>query len=728
MRTILCALLLTAALLPAATYEIKPAGGPVRVDGVLDEPVWAAALRIDRFYEVDPGDNTEPPVKTTAWFAYDDAYFYAAFRCDDPEPEQIRGRYADRDSAFPDDFIGFQLDPFRDRRNGVEFFVNPLGAQMDLTVAADGREDGTWDAIWDAAGRITPEGYEVEMAIPFQSLRFPKAEVQAWNFIVLRVHPRNFRRLYASAPQDRDLSCGLCQLDTMDGLRGIRPGHNIELVPTLTGIRTDARETSGAPMESGGTDAEAGLSGLWGVTPNLTLSGAVNPDFSQVEADARQIDVNTRFALFYDEKRPFFLEGRNYFQTDQNLVYTRTIADPDWGLKFTGKEGAHGIGALLAEDRQANFLIPSNAGSDLFTWDEPVTTGAFRYRRDLGRDSTVGVLYTDRRGDGYANQVYGADGRIRLGDADVLTLQAVGSSTRYPEAPGVDPAFDGSERDGASITAAYVHDSRHWYWELSYLDRDPDFRADLGFVPRVDLRYGMGFLSYTFRSETSPWWSRLRPSIWCDFTEDHGGTLTDWSGGGELNMKLARQTDGEVAWGRAMERYNGTDYLKNRFHVQFNSRFNRTMTAFVRFETGDQVDYANDRLGDATALHLQYDVRLWRRFFLWLEGSLERLDIAEGTVYDARIYYVKGLYHFSNALFIRGIVQFYDVDRDPALYRDEVMKNEKSLGTQLLLTYKVNPFTLAYLGYSDFGIEDDRTDRTTLNRTLFVKFSYAWRP
>jgi hypothetical protein len=728
MKAPLALLLLAAALLPAAAYEIKPAGGPVRVDGVLDEPVWAGALRIDRFYEVDPGDNTEPPVRTTAWFAYDEANFYAAFRCEDPAPGQIRARYADRDNAFPDDFIGFQLDPFRDQRNGVEFFVNPLGSQMDLTVAADGNEDSAWDAIWDAAGRITGEGYEVEMAIPFKSLRFPKAEVQAWNFIVIRVHPRNFRRLYASAPQDRDLSCGLCQLDTLEGFKGIRPGHNVELVPTLTGMRTDERQGPDAPMESGGTDLEAGLTGLWGVTPNLTLSAALNPDFSQVEADTQQIDVNTRYALFYEEKRPFFLEGRNYFQTYQNLVYTRTVADPDWGLKFTGKEGAHGIGALLAEDSQANFLIPSNAGSYLFTWEEPVTAGAFRYRLDLGRDSTAGVLYTDRRGGAYHSQVYGADGRIRLSDTDFLNLQAVGSSTRYPDLPAVDPAFDGSSPDGASLAGSYVHDSRHWYCEISYLDRAPGFRADLGFVPRVDLRTAAGFLAYTFRSETSPLWSRLRPSVWYDVTDDHDGTRTDWSGGADLYMKLARQTDGEVTWGRVMERYNGTDYFKSRFEVQFNSRFNRTMTAFIRFETGDKVDYANDRLGDETALHLQYDVRLWRRFFLWLEGSLERLDVPEGTVYDARVAYAKAIYHFSNALFIRGIVQVYDIHRDPSLYRDSVMEDERSVGTQLLLTYKVNPFTLAYVGYSDFGVEDDLTDPVTLNRTLFVKLSYAWRP
>ena len=729
MKSILALILLAAtALLSAESYEIKPAGGPIQVDGVLDEPVWAGALRIDRFYEVDPGDNTEPPVKTTAWLAYDDAYFYAAFRCEDPEPGAIRARYADRDSAFPDDFIGFQLDPFRDQRNGVEFFVNPLGSQMDLSVAADGMEDESWDAIWSAAGRITPQGYEVELAIPFKSLRFPKAEVQAWNFAVIRIHPRNFRRIYVSAPQDRDLSCGLCQLDTLEGFKGIRPGHNIELVPTVTGLRTESRETPDAPLESGGTDTEAGLSGLWGVTPNLTLSGALNPDFSQVEADTQQIDVNTRYALFYSEKRPFFLEGRNYFQTYQDLIYTRTIADPDWGLKFTGKEGANGIGVLLAEDGQANFLIPSGTGSSMFTWDEPVTAGAFRYRRDLGRDSTLGVIYTDRRGDGYSNRIYGADGRIRLGDTDFLTLQAVGSRTAYPDLPGVAPAFDGSTLDGSSTFASYIHDSRYWYWEVSYGEKDPEFRADLGFIPRVDTKSGMAYLAYTFRSETSPWWSRLRPSIWFEFTDDHNGARTDWSGGGELIMKLARQTDGEVSWGRVMERFNGTDYFKNRFEFQFNSRFNRTMTAFVRFETGDKVDYANDRLGDETALHLQYDVRLWRRFFLWLEGSLERLAIPEGKIYDARVYYIKGIHHFSNALFIRGIVQFYEVDRNPALYRDEVMGTERSIGTQLLLTYKVNPFTLAYLGYSDFGIEDDFTDRTTLNRTLFVKLSYAFRP
>jgi hypothetical protein len=716
------------ALLFPQSHSIPRASGTIKVDGMLDEAAWGDALIIDRFYEVDPGDNTDPPVRTVGYLTYDRDHFYLAFKCFDPRPEQIRARYADRDSVEADDYVGIMLDPFNDKRNGLVFLINPLGVQMDRTRQEPDEEDEAWDAIWSSAGRITAEGYEVEAAIPFKSLRFPNRPVQEWGFLMLRIYPRHFRYQLTSVPIDRDKNCFFCQVPALTGMEGIKPGHNIELVPTLTGIRTDEREDPGLPLQSSGADAEAGLSGTWGVTPNLTLNATVNPDFSQVEADTQQIAVNTRFALFYEEKRPFFLEGGDYFTTPLQAVYTRTVADPSWGLKFTGKEGADGFGVFFARDRQANFIIPSNQDSEMFTWDHPVDDAAVRYRRDVGEDSTLGLIATSRSGGDYFSRLYGGDERVRVGSNDFVNFQWLQSRTQYPEDPWVAEAFDGSRLTGEAFVISYEHESRNWEWSALWRERGPDFRADLGYIPRVDARNGNVYLAYILRDDKNPWYSRIMPGVWFDWTKDYTGKSTDWEGGFDLTLKLARQTDGEILWSRSMERYNGTDYHKEGLRLWFNSRFSRIMTAYIEAYDGDEVDYANDRLGHGRSLHLQYDVRLGRRLFVWVEGGLQRLDIPQGRVFDARLYYLRTLYHFSNTLFVRAIVQAVDIRRDPELYMEEVNRKERTISSQYLLTYKINPFTLFYLGYSDMGLEEDRVDLTAMNRTWFVKLSYAFRP
>ena len=720
--------LLLPALLSAQSFSVPKAAGPITIDGRIDEAAWDKALVIDRFYEIEPGDNTPPPVKTTAYLAYDHENFYMAFKCRDPHPDQIRARYADRDSVGPDDFVGIILDPFHDKRYGLEFFVNPLGVQMDLSRSEPGNEDSAWDTIWTSAGRITPDGYEVELAIPFKSLRFPDVPVQEWGFLLLRIYPRNFKGQFASAPYDKDKNCTLCQIPVLTGMEGVRPGRNIELVPTLTAMRNESRDDPSLPLSSPDTHVEGGLSGTWGITPTLTLNAALNPDFSQVEADTEQIAVNTRFALFYPEKRPFFLEGGNYFVTPLQAVYSRTVADPSWGAKVTGKEGGDAFGVFFSRDTQANFLIPSNQDSEMFTWEHPVEDGVFRYRRDVGNDSTLGFLATSRTGDGYFNRLYGGDGRLRLAPNDFIIFQALQSRTQVPDEPAVAAAFDGSARTGEAYSFDYQHITRTWQWEASYNDLGRDFRADMGFIPRVDTKTGYLYGGYTLRNDHNPLYSILIPSAWFQWTHDHNGVLTDWQGAADLVMNLARQTNGEITASRTMERYAGTDYLKNELHFWINSRFNRTMTAYMEVRDGDAVDYANNRPGTGQSLHLQYDVRVWRRLFVDVEGSLERLTIPQGEVYNARLYYFKALYHFSNSLFVRAIVQVMNIARNPALYLDTVNRRERTVSSQYLMTYKVNPFTLVYVGYSDAGLEEDHVDLTRMNRTYFIKLSYAVRP
>ncbi|MFL6290939.1 MAG: DUF5916 domain-containing protein, partial [Thermoanaerobaculia bacterium] len=342
-------------------YAVARATSAIKVDGNLDEAAWQAAAVIDLAFETRPAENTAPPVKTECLITHDDDSIYVAFRAHDPDPSQIRAHLSDRDKAFDDDFVGIVLDPFNDERRAFEFFVNPFGIQMDLFMDdVGGNESETWDAIWTSAGRVTGSGYEVEIAIPFSSLRFPRTEGdQIWGFDALRFYPRNQRHRIASQPMDRNVSCYLCQVSKMAGFAGVTPGLNMELVPTLTATRTDAKPDAFQDrLAEGDVETEPGITGKWGITPNLTLNAAINPDFSQVEADAAQLDVNTTFALFFPEKRPFFLEGADFFRTPFEAVFTRNVSDPEWGLKLTGKEGKNAVGVFVAQDDRTDFLIP----------------------------------------------------------------------------------------------------------------------------------------------------------------------------------------------------------------------------------------------------------------------------------------------------------------------------------------------------------------------------------
>ncbi len=427
---------------PALNAVVTPAASHIKVDGRLDEEAWQKAAMLDFPYEWTPGDNIPAPVRTEVLVTYDHARIYIAFRCFDPEPQKIRAHLMGRDAIdtfIMDDHVSFMLDTFNDERRAFQFRVNPLGVQADANFSElEGYEDFSWDAIWASAGRITDFGYTVEVAIPFNQLRFPKGGKElTWGFSAERSWPRNVRHRMTTHVRSRDRNCILCQFNKLNGFQGISPGKNLEFDPTLTAQRDDARDMATFPagdLEAGKVKFDPGISARWGVTPNLMLNATVNPDFSQVEADAAQLDVNTRFALYYPEKRPFFLEGADFFLTPLEMVFTRTVADPLWGGKMTGKIGRNAVGVFVTQDRINNLLFPSNQGTDMGSLSEDVWGGVFRFRRDVGRNSTVGFLYSGRVGDGYSNHVAGADGFLRLSRTKTVSWQALYSRTDYPEA------------------------------------------------------------------------------------------------------------------------------------------------------------------------------------------------------------------------------------------------------------------------------------------------------
>ena len=714
------------------TFEVRRADAAIRVDGSLADEGWKQAAVIDLSYEYFPGDNVPAPVRTEFLVTFGEEHLYLAFRAHDPEPRRIRAHLADRDAITTfqqDDHVGFILDPFNDERRGFQFRVNPLGVQADAVFSElEGIEDFSWDAIWESAGRITDEGYEVEIAIPFNQLRFPRTQAaQTWGFDAFRSWPRRVRHRIAAKYTDRNRACILCQADKLAGLTGMRPGRNVELDPTLTASRTDRREAfPGGPLEDGNARGDLGLTARWGITPNLILNATINPDFSQVEADVAQLDVNTRFALFFPEKRPFFLEGIDFFSTPLNTVFTRTIVDPAGGLKLTGKSGANAYGVFVARDEVNNILLPSNQGSDFASRVEDTTSVVGRYRRDVGRTSTVGALYAGRESGRYHNRLFGLDAFVRPGASDTIRLQVLRTDTANPS--GVrDLVGHGAEAFGGyGLYADYLHLSRDWFWQAGYQDLTRGFRADSGFVPRVDLRQADANLGHTFYGPAGGWFSQIQLGVQGQRIEDHDGLLTDQDAALFANYQGPLQSVANLELHRIKERFAGSLFEYTRIDGVFELRPSGDLRLNLDARVGGSVDYANGRQGDVVSLNPRIEYRLGRRLEVHLGHTRERLAVPGGRLFTAHLTQGRFVYHLGTRAFARAILQYTDVDRVAARFLAAVEPRSKRLFSQVLFSYKVNPQTVVLVGYSDnhSGLRD--VSLTQTDRTFFLKLGYAW--
>ena len=309
--------------------------GPIVVDGDLSDPGWKGAAVVDTFFETVFGDNRMPSVTTVAWLAYDDRYLYIAVRCDDPDARKIRAPYVDRDQVIgTDDNVAIFLDTRNDRRSAQEFRVSPRGIQADAVLNdANGNEDFSPDFYYDTAARITDQGWQAEVRIPLSSLRYPRADPQKWGIIIWRNYPRDFRYAIYSSPQPRGANCLVCLSRELTGLTALPSSTHLVVAPYASAQDVAQADAPGQPLGHGRTDRRAGLDVKWNPSASTALDATINPDFSQVEADVAQIAVNNRFALFFPEKRPFFLEGADLFDTPIQAVYTRTITSPRWGAR-----------------------------------------------------------------------------------------------------------------------------------------------------------------------------------------------------------------------------------------------------------------------------------------------------------------------------------------------------------------------------------------------------------
>jgi Domain of unknown function (DUF5916) len=596
----------------------------------------------------------------------------------------------------------------------------------------DGSEDWSWDAIWESAARMSATGYTVEVAVPFSSLRFPRTSgEQTWGFMAARDMPRSSRVRMRTTITDRDRACLICQFDKLTGFEGLEAGRNLELDPTVTAARSDVRSPfPSGRFTSGDADYEAGLSARWSVTPNVVFSGTLNPDFYQVEADSAQLDLNNRFQLFFPEKRPFFLEGADFFSTPLDLVFTRTIADPRWGAKLTGKEGHHAFGLSVAQDAVTGIMLPGYESDDFVGLSERHVSTIGRYRLDIGsRGSTIGALYAGREGDRYANRVGGLDANLRLSQADTLRLQFAGSHTEDPVT--VAPAIGGGPRRheavrGASYAVRYNHQDERWSWRLNTTGISPEFRADSGFMPQVGARFYSASAARVFLGGGDRWFNQIVVGAGADRTEDWQGDRASW--GCDLPIEFLGRLQMSFNYTPACNReyYQGRTYDNFRHNIGWSIRPSGTYSLAINATIGGAVDFANARKADQRRIDVNGSFNVFGRLSGEAGHTYQALDVAGGRLFTANLTQARVLFHLNLRTYIRAIVQYTDIDRTTALYQFPVADQSRRVFTQWLFNYRVNPQTVVLLGYSDNAMGDRTVNLTRANRTLFLKVGYAW--
>jgi hypothetical protein len=718
------------ALPPPAPIRVHRAEGAIVVDGSLDDPGWKNAAVIETFYETSPGNNTPPAVKTTAWITYDDRYFYVGVRCDDPHPEQIRAPYVDRDGVIgTDDNIALFLDTRNERRRAMELRVNPRGIQADgIFNDANGTEDFSPDFYYDTAAKIDAGGWSAEFRIPFTSLRYDDKPEQTWNILVWRNYPRDFRYAYHSAPIDRGSNCLICHTHPIVGLTDLPKAGHVVAAPYVTSQQTATpRDGLGSPLRSGGTRNNAGLDVKVTPTADTAVDMTFHPDFSQIESDIPQITVNQRFAVFYPEKRPFFLEGFDLFDTPFQVAYTRTITSPTWGLRSTGKIGGSAYTALVTGDKGGGLtIIPGPSGSDFAPQDFKSIDAIGRMRHDFAK-GFLGGVFTDRevRGGGH-NRVIGPDFQWRRSQSDTLTGEALYSQTQNPDLPSVSTAWNGARASSHAASLTWNHQDAKRDWTVDTREVGRDFRADLGFIPQVGFRELLGVYGLRFFPEHSLW-NFVRPSILVDQQWSAGGgdTLSRLisagiGANGAKNMfaGLLLRNEQVLVAGRLLTQ----DYAQIDFQIDPSRRYTRVI-ASVR--GGRLADFANARLGNGASVALTATVRPVDKLTLDANASDEWLDVAGGRLYTAKVERLKATYSFSNRSLVRVIGQYVTTERNPALYSFTAPPHSGTFLGSFLYSYKLNWQTVLFVGYGDDRVITASNDLVKADRSLFFKVSYA---
>jgi len=718
---------------PHGSVHIFKSLEKLEIDGKIDEPVWQTATRKTLDYEIQPGDLTTPPVKTEVLLTYDETNLYLAFKCED-DPKLIRATLQDRDKIWADDFIGIELDTYGDANWGYFIFANPYGIQGDLRISNNShRPEVTFDLLYESRGIITNEGYQVEMSIPFSSLRFPDRTEHTWRVNFFRNHPRNSQRQYSWVPINRDDPCEMCQYGELTGLTNIRSGNPLELLPSVTAAKTgyieDDDDVNSAFINEK-IKGEPGISVRWSATPSLMFEATLNPDFSQIESDALQVDVNTTFALRFPERRPFFMEGSHMFRTRTNIVYTRSINDPIIAGKILGRWDQNSVAYLGAIDENTPLILPFEEKSEFVKMGKSVTNIA-RYKNSFGESSFFGAILTDRRLQANGSGTnFGIDGIWWLNGNLAIDWEAIGSYTKEPNdtslttdinhekfsRDSLTAGFDGESYWGDAVNIGIEWKDRNLNIDLSYGQTSPTFRADNGFVRSNNRR--RVFLRSRYTIYTNSWYlDRFSPKLMAGLFYNYDGKLKDiWIEPG-ISFVFKAQTNIQIEYAFNSENFSGIQFdHMDRLRISLESNFSDPFSILMFLQTGKSI--ARDELVPGKGVDLDLTATIKPMQALIIEPSvaysyLNRVDNGE-SIFDGYILRARINYQFTRELFLRLIGQ-YDSFND-------------YFGFEPLLSYKINAFSIFYIGSKHDYIKFEHPySWTPATRQYFLKFQYLFR-
>ena len=711
-------------------YSIPSTDDTLEVDGALDEALWQGALSVPMNIETSPRENVRSPVNTTARIIRNHQFLFVSFIAEDSDPERIRATLRDRDSLLADDWVGIILDTFNDERRSYAFYVNPRGSQMDF-IYNDvlKKEDRSWDTVWHSAGKMTSKGFQVEIAIPFKSIRYTESDDNVvWGINFIRNFPRDVQQRFSNNEVDRNKNCLLCQYEKFEGMTiEDDDSYGLEITPSLSVSTSESRDPGFSDWQSSGTEDELGVDLAWNINSENALSVTLNPDFSQVESDSLQLDVNTAFALYFPEKRTFFLESIDYFQTPIDTVFTRNIVDPDLGFKMTGKNNGHMYGSFWAEDTVTSFIVPGALSSGVGVIDDKGESFVGRYRYDIGEASTIGLLTTNRKSGDYYNDLVAIDGRYAINEQQSITYQLMQSDTQYPDELATDLGQQLGSFDGDGLFVKYEYRDRDWQHFLRYRNYSDGLRADMGFLSRVGYDRLEFYSNRFLYGDENNWWNKIRLHVNWTITHDTDDRMIRRNNEAAIEIRGPMQSALYFNFANLSEYWDGELYDESFFEFYGEIRPTNDFILQLSAVVGDEIDFANSRLADTDNL------AFWARYnfnehftvstdFAFTELSSEGNRILSAYINDLRMSYQFDLQHR-----LELTLQHQSIDRNPAMYFDPVESVDKNLATRLVYSFKVNPRTVVYAGYSDNAIDNDQlTSLTKSDKTGFVKFSYSF--
>ncbi|MBS3819644.1 carbohydrate binding family 9 domain-containing protein [bacterium] len=682
------------------TLRIPRLSQKPQIDGKLDNPIWEKeALKVEDFLQFSPKEKAPPSEKTVAYIGYDSKNLYFAFRCYDSDPQKIRATITNRDNIMEDDWVVIFLDAYNEKRRAFTFFLNPFGVQMDTIRTEKGGSDHmdpSWDAVFYSDGTIDEKGYTVEMALPFKSFRFPDKQKKNFGLVIGRTIARK-GEIVLWPEASRNIPGLLTQGGEMIIDGEVQKGRNFELMPVVTSLKTKGEKIT----------PQAGMNFKWGINSNMTMDLTLNPDFSHIEADAPQIDVNQRFALYYPEKRPFFLEGMEIFQFPEiEMVYTRRIIDPIGGAKLTGKTGAFTYGMLSAYDMNPTESLweVHNGGHT----GQKALFNIFRMKADVFKESYVGFALADKEIDGSYNRVAGVDGQFKFNQHFFFNFQAIGSKTKYEqEESGIAPAF----------YSEFSYYSRHWGGGLYWKSIHPEFRASSGYVNRVDYKTIGSYTSFQLYPEKQ-YLNQVRFTLRGGrrYAYFENTVLDDWVSG-HLHLRVTEFSMINASLQKAMERFGGVDFHKNSFNLNGNLSLIRWLPLGFHLGGGDRIFYNPDSpfLGWSHSYGLFFTLKPNKRLQMRVMFNKETFWKERGgkQLYDYNVIRQRTTYQLTKTLSFRAIVDYNHY--------------YKKIYGSFLFSYILKPGTVFFLGVDNKLLQQEMGHYTQEDYSVFLKFSYWWR-